>query len=94
MAPGPGDAAGTVDAQTAPTAPWKTLRVLHELPQGILSTKPSTDRLNYPQILLRNLFLFFAHLGIGIAGTLLLVGDGAYAPEQLDGKEAHARTES
>ena len=54
MAPGPGDAAGTVDAQTAPTAPWKTLRVLHELPQGILSTKPSTDRLNYPQILLRN----------------------------------------
>ncbi len=51
MAPGPVDAAGTVDAQTAPTAPWKTLRVFHELPQGILSTKSSTDRLNHPQIL-------------------------------------------
>jgi len=56
VAPGPVDAAGTVDAQTAPTAPWKTLRGFHELPQGILSTKSSTDRLNHPQILLRNLF--------------------------------------
>ena len=55
MAPGPVDAAGTVDAQTAPTAPWKTPRVFHELPQGLLSTKSSTDRLNHPQILLRNL---------------------------------------
>ena len=54
MAPGPVDAAGTVDAQTAPTAPWKTPRVFHELPQGLLSTKSSTDRLNHPQILLRN----------------------------------------
>ena len=54
MALGPVDAAGTVDAQTAPTAPWKTLRVFHELPQGILSTKSSTDRFNHPQILLRS----------------------------------------
>ena len=52
VALGPVDAAGTVDAQTsgAPTAPWKTLRVFHELPQGILSTKSSTDRFNHPQI--------------------------------------------
>ena len=54
MALGPVEAAGTVDAQTAPTAPWKTLRVFHELPQGILSTKSSTDRFNHPQILLRS----------------------------------------
>ena len=48
------DADGAVDAQTAPTAPWKTLRVSHKLPQGLLSTKSPTDRLNHPQILLRN----------------------------------------
>ena len=29
------EADGTVDAQNAPTAPWKTLRVFHELPQGL-----------------------------------------------------------
>ena len=58
MAPGPVEAAGTVDAQTAPTAPWKTLRVFHELPQAILSTKSPTDRLNHPQILLRNQIIF------------------------------------
>ena len=57
MALGPVEAAGTVDAQTAPTAPWKTLRVFHELPQGILSTKSSTDRFNHPQILLRSRFV-------------------------------------
>ena len=51
---GPVDADGAVDAQTAPTAPWKTLRVSHKLPQGLLSTKSPTDRLNHPQILLRN----------------------------------------
>ena len=26
---------GAVDAQNAPTAPWKTLCVFHELPQGL-----------------------------------------------------------
>ena len=31
---GPVEADGAVDAQNAPTAPWKTLRVFHELPQG------------------------------------------------------------
>ena len=54
--PGPMDAVGAVDAQTAPTAPWKTLRVFHNLPQGIPSTKSPTDRLNHPQILRRSLF--------------------------------------
>ena len=29
------EAAGAVDAQNAPTAPRKTLRVFHELPQGL-----------------------------------------------------------
>ena len=29
------EADGTVDAPNAPTAPWKTLRVFHELPQGL-----------------------------------------------------------
>ena len=53
--PGPMDAVGAVDAQTAPTAPWKTLRVFHNLPQGIPSTKSPTDRLNHPQILRRSL---------------------------------------
>ena len=52
--PGPMDAVGAVDAQTAPTAPWKTLRVFHNLPQGIPSTKLPTDRLNHPQILRRS----------------------------------------
>ena len=28
---GPVEADGAVDAQNAPTAPWKTLRVFHEL---------------------------------------------------------------
>ena len=32
---GPVEADGTVDAQNAPTAPSKTLRVFHELPQGL-----------------------------------------------------------
>ena len=32
---GPVEADGTVDAQNAPTAPWKTLRVFHELPHGL-----------------------------------------------------------
>ena len=32
---GPVEADGTVDAPNAPTAPWKTLRVFHELPQGL-----------------------------------------------------------
>ena len=32
---GPVEADGTVDAPNAPTAPWKTLRVSHELPQGL-----------------------------------------------------------
>ena len=29
------EADGAVDAQNAPTAPWKTLCVFHELPQGL-----------------------------------------------------------
>ena len=60
MPPNPVEAVGTVDAQTASTAPWKTLRVFHKLPQGILSTKSPTDRLNHPQILLRSLFSFIS----------------------------------
>ena len=32
---GPVEADGAVDAQNAPTAPWKTLCVFHELPQGL-----------------------------------------------------------
>ena len=32
---GPVEADGAVDAQNAPTAPWKTLLVFHELPQGV-----------------------------------------------------------
>ena len=32
---GPVGADGAVDAQNAPTAPWKTLCVFHELPQGL-----------------------------------------------------------
>ena len=32
---GPVEADGAVDAQNAPTEPWKTLRVFHELPQGL-----------------------------------------------------------
>ena len=32
---GPVEADGAVDAQNAPTAPWKTLRSFHELPQGL-----------------------------------------------------------
>ena len=36
MARGPMEAAGAVDAQTAPTAPWKTrARVFHKRPQAI-----------------------------------------------------------
>ena len=31
---GPVEADGAVDAQNAPTAPWKTRSVFHELPQG------------------------------------------------------------
>ena len=54
------DADGAVDAQTAPTAPWKTLRLFLELPQRLLSTKSPTDRLNHPQILLRSLFSFIS----------------------------------
>ena len=73
MALGPVEAAGTVDAQTAPTAPWKTLRVFHELPQGILSTKSSTDRFNHPQILLRSLI-------ISVSGFGARQGSGDTAP--------------
>ena len=29
------EADGAVDAQNAPTVPWKTLCVFHELPQGL-----------------------------------------------------------
>ena len=32
---GPVEADGAVDAQNAPTAPWKTRSVFHELPQGL-----------------------------------------------------------
>ena len=35
MRTGPVEADGAVDAQNAPTAPWKTLCVFHELPQGL-----------------------------------------------------------
>ena len=32
---GPVEADAAVDAQNAPTAPWKTRRVFHEFPQGL-----------------------------------------------------------
>ena len=35
----PVEAAVAVDAQTSPTAPWKTLRVFHELPQGLFPSQ-------------------------------------------------------
>ena len=37
------EAAGAVDAQNAPTAPRKTLRVFHELPQGLSHQVPHTN---------------------------------------------------
>ena len=37
------EAVGAVDAQPAPTAPWKTLRVFHELPQGIRGRFPAAS---------------------------------------------------
>ena len=45
---GPVEADGTVDAQTAPTAPWKTLRVSHELPQGTVFIKSPTKNPEEP----------------------------------------------
>ena len=76
---------GTVDAPTAPTAPWKTLRVFHKLPQGILSTTSSTDRLNHPQILLRNLLWYRLAADQGHAGAQSDLGimyvDGRGVPQ-------------
>ena len=45
---GPVEADDTVDAQTAPTAPWKTLRVSHELPQGTVFIKSPTKNPEEP----------------------------------------------
>ena len=48
------EADGAVDAQNAPTAPWKTLRVFHELPQGfphqITHDKPRKSPESYWEI--------------------------------------------
>ena len=60
------DAVGAVDAQTAPTAPWKTRRVFHNLPQGIPSTKSPTDRLNHPQILRRSLKVSLVNIPVRV----------------------------
>ena len=46
--PGPVEAVGAVDAQTAPTAPWKTLRVFHELPQAAAITRSPTKNPEEP----------------------------------------------
>ena len=46
--PGPVEAVGAVDAQTAPTAPWKTLRVFHKLPQGTTFTTSPTENPEEP----------------------------------------------
>ena len=43
------EADGTVDAQTAPTAPWETLRVFHELPQGTIFIKSPTKNPEEPK---------------------------------------------
>ena len=43
------EADGAVDAQTAPTAPWKTLRVFHELPQGTIFIKSPTKNPEEPK---------------------------------------------
>ena len=40
------EADGAVDAHNAPTAPWKTLRVFHELPQGLCLKSPTLRPLN------------------------------------------------
>ena len=40
---GPVEADGAVDAHNAPTAPWKTLRVFHELPQGLFLKSPTKN---------------------------------------------------
>ena len=37
------EADGAVDAQNAPTAPWKTLCVFHELPQGLSLKSPTKN---------------------------------------------------
>ena len=48
---GPVEADGAVDAQNAPTAPWKTLLVFHEPPQGfphqIIHDKPRKSPESY-----------------------------------------------
>ena len=46
---GPVEADGTVDAQTASTAPWKTLRVSHKLPQGTVFIKSPTKNPEEPK---------------------------------------------
>ena len=40
-----------VDAHNAPTAPWKTLRVFHELPQGTVFIKSPTENPEEPHFL-------------------------------------------
>ena len=47
--PGLVEADGTVDAQTAPTAPWQTLRVSHELPQRTVVIQSPTKNPEEPE---------------------------------------------
>ena len=47
--PGLVEADGTVDAQTAPTAPWQTLRVSHELPQRTVVIQSPTKNPEEPK---------------------------------------------
>ena len=48
--PGLVEADGTVDAQTAPTAPWQTLRVAHELPQRTVVIQSPTKNPEEPRV--------------------------------------------
>ena len=51
---GPVEADGAVDAQNAPTAPWKTRSVFHELPQGLSHQITHEKHRKAPKIALGN----------------------------------------
>ena len=46
----PVEADGAVDAQNTPTAPWNTLRVFHELPQGLSPSNQPRRTRKEPQV--------------------------------------------
>ena len=55
--PGLVEADGTVDAQTAPTAPWQTLRVSHELPQRTVVIQSPTKNPEEPKMMPKKVIL-------------------------------------